>query len=106
VCTSARAGTGLEELKSAIRDGLGDHAASGEDRAVLLNARQRSELSAASEALERAEAEAGQIRETIDRADVIAFELREALEAVGSVCGSVTTEELLGQVFANFCIGK
>ena len=44
--------------------------------------------------------------ETIDCADLLAFELREALDALGSVTGEVTTEDLLAQVFANFCIGK
>ena len=42
----------------------------------------------------------------LDHADVLAFELRDALQALGTVAGSVTTEELLGRVFANFCIGK
>jgi tRNA modification GTPase len=45
-------------------------------------------------------------RETIDAADVLAFELREAVDALGAVTGEVTTEDLLDQVFANFCIGK
>ena len=45
-------------------------------------------------------------QETIDCADVLAFELREALDALGTVTGAVTTEDLLGQVFAKFCIGK
>ena len=44
--------------------------------------------------------------ETVDCADLLAFELREALDALGSVSGAVTTDELLGRVFANFCIGK
>jgi tRNA modification GTPase len=36
----------------------------------------------------------------------VAFELREALDALGAVTGEVTTDDLLGRVFANFCIGK
>ena len=44
--------------------------------------------------------------ETVDCADLVAFELREALDALGAVTGEVTTDDLLGRVFANFCIGK
>jgi tRNA modification GTPase len=44
--------------------------------------------------------------ETVDCADLAAFELRAALDALGSVTGEVTTDDLLGRVFANFCIGK
>ena len=63
-------------------------------------------MASASAALDRAIEETRGIGETIDRADVIAFELREALEGLGTICGSVTTEDLLSEVFANFCIGK
>jgi tRNA modification GTPase len=44
--------------------------------------------------------------QTVDCADLAAFELREALDALGSVSGAVTTDDLLARVFANFCIGK
>ena len=48
----------------------------------------------------------GKPAETIDCADVLAFELREALTALGSVTGEVTTDDLLGEIFSKFCIGK
>lgn len=105
VASSAVTGAGLESLKALVFDRLGASPV-GEDRAMAVTARQRRALKTASEALGRAIQEAGAIGETIDRADIIALELREALDAVGSVCGSVTTEDLLSEVFANFCIGK
>ncbi len=106
IATSARTSTGIDALKSAIQAGLGDDRAGGEDRAVLLSTRQRSAIRSASAALERAGEQARHIDETIDRADIIAFELREALDALGVICGRVTTEDLLAQVFGQFCIGK
>ena len=35
-----------------------------------------------------------------------AVDLRLALEAIGEVAGKVETEELLGEIFGRFCIGK
>jgi len=38
--------------------------------------------------------------------DVIAIELRAALDIIGLILGTIYTEELLNDVFSNFCIGK
>lgn len=38
--------------------------------------------------------------------DLIAIDLNVALDALGSITGAFTTDELLGNIFANFCIGK
>jgi tRNA modification GTPase len=38
--------------------------------------------------------------------DLISIDLREAIDFLGEVTGVVNTEDLLGNVFANFCIGK
>ncbi|TYA57349.1 tRNA uridine-5-carboxymethylaminomethyl(34) synthesis GTPase MnmE [Formosa maritima] len=38
--------------------------------------------------------------------DLLAIDIREALYQFGLITGSVTNDELLGNIFANFCIGK
>lgn len=38
--------------------------------------------------------------------ELVALEIREAFDALGSICGPVTGEDLLEQVFSRFCIGK
>jgi len=38
--------------------------------------------------------------------EFVAEELRGAMDAVGEVVGRADTEELLGKIFATFCIGK
>ena len=38
--------------------------------------------------------------------DLIAFELRQALEYLGEISGEVTNDEILGNIFSKFCIGK
>lgn len=39
-------------------------------------------------------------------AEFIALEVRESLDAIGAVIGKADTEELLGEIFSSFCIGK
>lgn len=38
--------------------------------------------------------------------DLIAIDIRQALFHLGEVTGQITTDDLLGNIFANFCIGK
>ena len=38
--------------------------------------------------------------------DLIAIDIRESLYHLGLISGAVTTEDLLGNIFQNFCIGK
>ncbi len=38
--------------------------------------------------------------------DLLAIDIREALHHLGLISGAVTTDDLLGNIFANFCIGK
>ncbi|MFZ2430424.1 MAG: tRNA uridine-5-carboxymethylaminomethyl(34) synthesis GTPase MnmE, partial [Lutibacter sp.] len=39
-------------------------------------------------------------------ADLFAIDIPQALFHLGEITGEVTTEDLLGNIFANFCIGK
>jgi tRNA modification GTPase len=38
--------------------------------------------------------------------DLMAIDIRQALFHFGEITGQVTNDELLGNIFANFCIGK
>jgi len=38
--------------------------------------------------------------------EFVAMDLRAALEAVGDVIGKTDIEEILGEIFSSFCIGK
>lgn len=38
--------------------------------------------------------------------DLVAIDIRQALFHLGEITGEVTTDDLLGNIFANFCIGK
>lgn len=103
---SALRGDGVEALRTALAEALGVIETTVVGEAMLLSERQLAAIAEATAALDRAAALSAIAEETIDCADLLAFELREALDALGSVTGAVTTEELLGKVFADFCIGK
>lgn len=97
---SARTGAGLGALRAAVAE-LAGFRDLGEG---VFTARRRHV-----EALRRAAAhlETGRIALAEERAgELFAEELRLAQRALGEITGEVTSEELLGQIFAEFCIGK
>ncbi len=103
---SARTGSGIEELRTAFAESLGSTVTTAAGESVLITDRQRAAIGSAVDAMDRALALSRNVTETIDCADLLAFELREVLDALGAVTGDVTTEELLNQIFTDFCIGK
>ena len=38
--------------------------------------------------------------------DLIAMDLRQVIQSLGEITGEITTDEVLGNIFRNFCIGK
>lgn len=100
---SCLAGTGLRALADAIYESVtkGDVRWSGGALAAI-NTRHRACLERAREALERA-------RESMtvsESPEFVALDLRIALGAVGDVVGGTGTEDILGRIFATFCLGK
>tara|TARA_Y100001960_G_scaffold192871_1_gene201876 strand:+ start:1379 stop:2740 length:1362 start_codon:yes stop_codon:yes gene_type:complete len=102
ITTSATEGTGIEELKDAIRATVW----SGEIRAdmlpAMINARHQDALCRARTGL--ANSLAGMQSDAT--LELIAMDLRIATNAIGEVVGQTATEDLLDQIFGQFCIGK
>ncbi|QDT68037.1 tRNA modification GTPase MnmE [Planctomycetes bacterium MalM25] len=98
--TSSATGEGIERLADAIARRLTEITS----RTHEAHAAQRSHsglvqaLGALSRATAAAEADAGE--------ELVSFELREALDGLGRVVGEVVTDEVLGEIFGKFCIGK
>jgi tRNA modification GTPase len=38
--------------------------------------------------------------------DILSFELRRAIDAIGDITGTISNDEVLGNIFGKFCIGK
>jgi tRNA modification GTPase len=95
---SARTGAGMERLERALLRLAGWQETLGED---LFMARER-HLQALAEAAARI-ASAGSL---LDRPELLAEELRVAQLALNRITGEFTADDLLGEIFGRFCIGK
>jgi tRNA modification GTPase len=98
VWLSAKTGAGLDLLKQAVLQTIGWQAGSGEGL-FMARARHVQALQEAERYLERAHHQGGKL-------ELFAEELRLAQEALGSITGEFSSEDLLGEIFARFCIGK
>ncbi|MBI1964979.1 MAG: tRNA uridine-5-carboxymethylaminomethyl(34) synthesis GTPase MnmE [Betaproteobacteria bacterium] len=96
VWLSAKTGGGIDLLREALLDTIGWHGGEG-----LYMARERHlhALTTAQAHLERA---AQQTRHL----ELFAEELRLAQEVLGTITGEYTPDDLLGEIFSRFCIGK
>ena len=97
---SARTGEGLQELRQLICAGAAQGLSSQES--LVTNLRHYEELRASCDALRR-------VRSALSAGtpgDLISQDLREALHHLGTITGQITTDEVLGNIFSNFCIGK
>lgn len=97
---SAKTGAGLDRLHEQLK-ALAGHT-SGTEGLFMARRRHLVALDEALAALDRAHAslEHGQPGE------IVAEELRLAQRALGEITGEFTTDDLLGRIFATFCIGK
>ena len=102
VDVSCTTGSGLEELKDAIRNSVWAGEIKAEMLQVMINSRHQEALKRAQEAAARA-TEA--LRENLTL-ELVAMDLRIAVNAVGEIVGRTSTEDLLDSIFSQFCIGK
>lgn len=101
---SALDGYHLPTLRRAIGDAVGDAAGNGVERGGVLP-RHRRALGEAARKLrdvERACASGAKLVEP----ELAAGKLREALDALGELTGQMTPDDVIGRVFATFCVGK
>lgn len=99
---SALMGDGIDSLIDVIKGWIAECGATGESARIAINDRHRASLirakDSARQALHAIE---------VDHApELAAFESRNAAVALGEIIGETTTEDVLSEVFANFCIGK
>ena len=98
---SAKNGTGLEILRAHLASTQRDLMADS-DTTLVTNQRHAQALSDARTSLLR-------VRDGLAAGiptDLAAQDIREAIYHLGSIVGEISSDEVLGNIFANFCIGK
>jgi tRNA modification GTPase len=98
---SARTGAGLEALRQALLQQAGWQAAPE----GLFTARAR-HVQALQRTLAHVQAAQAHAQQRDAALDLLAEELRLAHRALGEITGAFSTEDLLGEIFSRFCIGK
>ncbi len=101
IVISARSGDGLERLRERLLELAGWHAQP--EGVFIARTRHVQALRRTREHLERAAELAAQRDAALD---LFAEELRLAHDALGEITGAFTADDLLGEIFGRFCIGK
>ena len=98
---SAKTGEGIDNLRAILADSQRDLLADS-DTTLVTNQRHIQALSDSRTSLLR-------VREGLASClptDLASQDIREAIYHLGSIVGEISTDEVLGNIFANFCIGK
>ncbi len=98
---SAKERTGIDALVSHLRAHV-DLTALDQDQTIVTNQRHVEALSAAAQSLQ-------QVLHGFANgvpSDLVAIDIRKALYHLGEITGQITTDDLLGNIFSRFCIGK
>jgi tRNA modification GTPase len=101
IVVSAKTGAGLNDLRAAILKPFQNGGASAEGL-LITNARHYDLLTRALYEIGSSEQLARQARSE----ELTLIGLHNALRLLGEITGETTTEEMLGQIFSTFCIGK
>ena len=101
ILVSALKKEGVEEVKTALYNTVVEEGFNLEST-IVTNARHYESLIRTNEDLQK-------VIDGIDSGlsgDFVAMDIRQALHSLGSITGEVDVEELLGNIFGRFCIGK
>ena len=99
---SAKFGTGINELEQAIYDAADIPTLSDSD-VIVINARHYDALTRAHQSLTRV---ISGLQQGIS-GDLLSEDLRDVLDILSEITGGqITTNEVLGNIFKNFCVGK
>lgn len=99
---SALSGEGFESLTGKILEQLTGHAATERDDIMVTDARQHAAVESAIEQLR----DASEMMRSGELEEIVLLKLRGGLSALGEITGETLTDDILGQIFSTFCIGK
>jgi tRNA modification GTPase len=101
ILLSAKNKQGVEELKNQLTS-LVNTGALRNNETIVTNTRHYDALLKALDEIQKVQYGI----QTHLSSDLLAIDIREALYQFGLITGQVSNDELLGNIFANFCIGK
>ncbi len=99
---SSVTGEGIDILERKINEMYIDEDIRTAEDAVVFSARQNSALRKASESLK----EAIRLFEDMLPYDICAESVRDAMGAIAELCGREVREDVIGEIFSKFCVGK
>jgi tRNA modification GTPase len=102
MCISAKTGQGLQELRTSLLQSVGWQAAHQEG---VFSARQRHVQALAQVQNHTAQA-LSVLQASSPALDLLAEELRYAQQQLSYLTGAMSADDLLGEIFSRFCIGK
>jgi tRNA modification GTPase len=108
IAVSAQTGAGIDRLRREIGRRLGDRTVSLAADALALQPRHEASLRSALVNVDAAiELVATQrSRDHLRHPELIAASMRSALDDLGALAGDITPDDVLGRIFASFCVGK
>jgi tRNA modification GTPase len=98
---SAKKGIGVDELKDKLLSFVNTGALRNNDTIITNSRHYDSLLKALEEVLK--------VKDGLESGlsgDLLAIDIRQALYHFGEITGEITSDDLLGNIFATFCIGK
>ncbi len=98
---SAKDQTGIETLKSELINYV-ESMKQDENNVIITNQRHYESLQKSLDSVQKVKSAINQSIHT----ELLAYELRYALEHLGEISGEFTNDEVLGNIFSKFCIGK
>lgn len=99
---SAKTGSGIDRVRAAIQSELISSGLEVNEDVTVTNVRHAAALRRAADSLQQA-------LESVRRGmagEFVSMDVRAAADALGEITGTITTDEILDQIFSEFCIGK
>lgn len=99
---SALKNIGIDKLYEKITEMFNLNEINLDNENVIINVRQKNLITKAIENVKKA-------KETIEQKmpiDIVAIFIKDILEDLGKITGEVVTEDIIEEIFANFCLGK
>lgn len=99
---SAKTGSGIDRVRAAIQSELISSGLEVDEDVTVTNVRHAAALRRAADSLQQA-------LESVRRGmagEFVSMDVRAAADSLGEIAGTITTDEILDQIFSEFCIGK